>query len=433
MNPDALRTLLQAMAAAGGTDTSSASAPRADTAERLAVLQRAMQRATSTSSNDSQAEQTRKRFSALHMAVRRFTGGKHGDARALETPLAQCASGGDVDVADSKGRTALYLAVKRRWIAGVHALLEAGADPYRAQHKFHGLTALHMAANCNVSQITYALLEALHARAATQPEPATAVRAYVNQQARCRRAAGETALHLALIGVAHHEASLHSAYLLLARGGASVTLRADCGETPLHVAVRNKGSDAVVLLLQYGADPNAPEHATQIEDVLVMRTESGRVPVFRLAVESNALDIAHMLLAAGARPDPVRLVDRAGAEVALGHLAIHSVCVSGKSRLMQAMIARGTNLHARNNDGLTPLHLAALNGHAKLVRLLLWAGADRNARSFTREQAPAGRRIDETFADMTPLDMAEYRDQHKCVALLRAPPPTPPRSINQVD
>jgi L-asparaginase II len=40
------------------------------------------------------------------------------------------------------------------------------------------------------------------------------------------------------------------------------------------------------------------------------------------------------------------------------------------------LIDQGADLHAKTNDGYTPLHLACQNGHAEVVKALLKKGAD---------------------------------------------------------
>ena len=46
---------------------------------------------------------------------------------------------------------------------------------------------------------------------------------------------------------------------------------------------------------------------------------------------------------------------------------------------MRDLFAKGADIHARDWDGLTALHWAAGEGHARIVRLLLRCGADVNA------------------------------------------------------
>ena len=47
---------------------------------------------------------------------------------------------------------------------------------------------------------------------------------------------------------------------------------------------------------------------------------------------------------------------------------------------IQAEINKGANVRGRDKDGFTPLHLAAYEGNAKAVNVLLQAGADIEAK-----------------------------------------------------
>jgi len=49
-------------------------------------------------------------------------------------------------------------------------------------------------------------------------------------------------------------------------------------------------------------------------------------------------------------------------------------------RIAELLLAHGAKVDARDGDGLTPLHIAAVSGHADLAGLLLDRGADREAR-----------------------------------------------------
>lgn len=48
----------------------------------------------------------------------------------------------------------------------------------------------------------------------------------------------------------------------------------------------------------------------------------------------------------------------------------------------------GIHINIANQQGFTPLHTAALNGHYDLTQLFLKRGAEVNARNFTHKSTP---------------------------------------------
>jgi ankyrin repeat protein len=169
----------------------------------------------------------------------------------------------------------------------------------------------------------------------------------------------------------------------------------DPGELPLIVAVRNGHSaELVELLLQRGADPNAPGR-------------DGRT-THRLAVRQGRADLARALRRGGARAEvtdetEVDLFlaaclqnDRVAAEGALrrGWVRIDRLTDEDRAAIVHAadhgnldavrlMLELGFPIDSRGDDGTTPLHAAASAGSADVVQLLIHRGADIHARDTT--------------------------------------------------
>ena len=57
-----------------------------------------------------------------------------------------------------------------------------------------------------------------------------------------------------------------------------------------------------------------------------------------------------------------------------GETALHVAAQQGKHELVEALLANGANVNARDNKGRTPLHLASANGARDVVDVLV-AGA----------------------------------------------------------
>jgi uncharacterized protein len=107
-------------------------------------------------------------------------------------------------------------------------------------------------------------------------------------------------------------------------------------------------------------------------------------------------EAARTLLASGADPSQAA---RNGTRVA----PLHSAVAGGSVEIVRELLARGADVHARQEGGFTPLHSAAGEGREEMVRLLLAHGADRVARSD---------------AGKTPADMARERGHDTISELL---------------
>ena len=124
----------------------------------------------------------------------------------------------------------------------------------------------------------------------------------------------------------------------------------------LHQAAQFTSNPTIVrLLLQAGADPNAPD-------------DSGLTPLHAGAWNSNPMVVSH-LLDAGADLN-AREND--------GYTALHyAAAQSGNGRVVKALLDRGADPLAESNDGRTPLHSAlSYRAEPSVVSTMLAAGAD---------------------------------------------------------
>jgi ankyrin repeat protein len=115
-----------------------------------------------------------------------------------------------------------------------------------------------------------------------------------------------------------------------------------------------------------------------------------------LAAFFGHFEAARLLLDSGADP---RQAARNGTRVA----PLHSAVAGGNVEVVRELLARGADVHARQDGGYTALHGAAVEGSEEMVRLLLAHGADAAAR---------------TNAGQTPADLARERGREKAAALL---------------
>jgi hypothetical protein len=161
----------------------------------------------------------------------------------------------------------------------------------------------------------------------------------------------------------------------------------DTGEAPLHVAARRWDVPMVERLIRHGAD-------------LSQRRADGAAPHTIAATHGNH-DVAAWLLAHGAH-DELSSIDRFVAACAEGnldaaermlaerpglrtelrsehHLLLQRQAECGNATVLETMLACGFDPRARDKDGVTALHRAAMGGHADAVRVLLQSHADVSA------------------------------------------------------
>ncbi|WP_158305475.1 ankyrin repeat domain-containing protein [Opitutus terrae] len=168
----------------------------------------------------------------------------------------------------------------------------------------------------------------------------------------------------------------------LARHGANAAL------APLHQAILRNRTAIALLLLEAGADANAPDR-------------SRRTPL-HLAVERDNLPILEALLARGARPSER---DR------IGWTPLHHAAAKDRLDLARALLKSGADPMTLSDGGGTPLHEAAASGSAEMVRLLLDAGVDASVVSKS---------------GVTALEIArEYHNEPAIAALTKAASPNP--------
>jgi hypothetical protein len=168
------------------------------------------------------------------------------------------------------------------------------------------------------------------------------------------------------------------------------------GEAPVHVAARRWGVELVELLERHGADLHA-------------RRADGRNAHTLAALHGNHA-VADWLLEHGVRDELSPLErflaacargDRASAEAAVRarpglrneltlehHLMLQRPAESGQADVLETMLACGFDPSAKDKEGITALHRAAMRGRVDAVRVLLAAGAPIGACDDTFAASP---------------------------------------------
>lgn len=155
---------------------------------------------------------------------------------------------------------------------------------------------------------------------------------------------GWSALHLASQG--GHE----DAVTFLLEAGISINTPSDKGVIPLMLAAQQGEASMVRFLLQQGASPNLKDQINRSALILAIDGNHPRCVEELAPYSRDQLDTA--LLYASAQ---------------------------GKHHIIDALTSFGASVHCRHDGGMSPLMLAAQNGHTTTVHTLLGSGSNRYA------------------------------------------------------
>ena len=194
--------------------------------------------------------------------------------------------------------------------------------------------------------------------------------------------------------------------------GRNVNAKDDKGRTPLHRAAREGHKEVAELLIAAGADLNTKD-------------KEGKTPFYHAARWGHT-NIAALLIAAGADVNAkddkgrtpldravgyteiVALLRKHGGKTSEELNALIDAAEAGNIEAVKQHLAAGMDVNAKDEDGVTPLHEAALWGHNEVSELLIANGAEVNAII-----------VSGPYQGKTPLDLAIRHKKNETADLLR--------------
>ena len=291
-------------------------------------------------------------------------------------------AGANPNLRDKKGRTAAHLFLSGKWPWGeaggcIDMLVTAGADLSAKDDQ--GKTPLHYLAELG-SQNPMFFIRGIGD---------TFALAKVDINARDND--GDTPLQLAA------KTGTKDVYDWLVKQGASQDTTNNAGETPRQQAMR---STEPFSRFQFNADTDIFQAIREgkLESVaailkstpvLVNQTNQfGQTPLL-LAAQTRHTNIVEYLDSHGAQWDPASAILAGRTEVlrkliaqqpqlAADGTSLRLAAANGKAPAVEVLLAAGADLKATGSDGLSPLGIALVQHHSDVVELLVKQGATKN-------------------------------------------------------
>ena len=272
-------------------------------------------------------------------------------------------------------------------IQNVQRLLSGGANP--ASHDSSGLTPLHRAAIGGHAAVMKLLIDSQHI-----PEKR---RSLVNTLDKVRGLSmvGNAARFCARLtrfplptpcpapppplppppppqfgdGALHYAAYCGFADVVnvLVAAGADVNAIGADGRTPLGAARTEGNAEIMALLSECGASGDGLATRAEVADEEAATSGEEAIKLC-LAARSGDVRLLHSLLAGG-----LVSVDARDAQ---GATPLHYAALHGSNFAVELLLGHGADFAARDRTGATPLHTAAAAGHCDVAHALLAAGAD---------------------------------------------------------
>ncbi|CAI9534338.1 unnamed protein product [Staurois parvus] len=145
------------------------------------------------------------------------------------------------------------------------------------------------------------------------------------------------------------------------------------GTLPLHYCQKNESYHCAKLLLQYGAHVNR-------------QTEDEEFTPLHVAAQHGLLEHADLYLRYGAAVDKRSINGETPLSVACSHPQ-EPQDLERYYQVCQHLIQHGANIHTRDKDQQSPLHLACKSANPQVVELLLEKGAEVNVMSYSGNTA----------------------------------------------
>ncbi|XP_062923046.1 ankyrin repeat domain-containing protein 27 isoform X2 [Mobula hypostoma] len=253
---------------------------------------------------------------------------------------------------DDRGYTPLHVAAFCGQPMMIDVLVSKGGVVNATD--YHGSTPLHLSCQKGYQNVTLLLLDY---KASTEIQDNN----------------GNTALHLACM---HGHEDCVKALVYYQLYACNLNMTNDKGDTPLHIAARWGYDGIIQVLLENGANTDVQN---KMKETPLHCALNSKVEKLLRAVADGDVEMVRYLL---------EWVDEDLEEedgLVLKPEFCHPLCRCPKcepaQKKLSSITTNGLSVNSANQDGFTPLHVAALHGHFELVSLLLRHGANVNTKN----------------------------------------------------
>jgi ankyrin repeat protein len=162
------------------------------------------------------------------------------------------------------------------------------------------------------------------------------------------------------------------------RNGRDVNIKNNDKNTPLHIALENNYDAIVKLLLEEGADIHTRDNFDN--SPILLAAANGDLEFVKEDTASVLNEIVFFKALEAGDIDAVRTYIRNGGNVNIEHkdkdASLHIALVNNHDAIVKLLLEEGADIHPRDYFDHSPILSAAARGKLELVKLLLDRGAD---------------------------------------------------------
>jgi len=163
----------------------------------------------------------------------------------------------------------------------------------------------------------------------------------------------------------------------LISAGADINAKNNPGITPLHVAALRGNIEVAKILLSKGADVNAMDKDGNTPLAVANMSKHDHMVQYLKEIGGNMSFSSIIQAAEKGTVENVRFfVEQKGVEASTKNVALFIATTFGNTEIVKYLISAGADINAKGFNSLTPIQLAAMNGNVEIAKALISVGAN---------------------------------------------------------